>query len=597
VVIVVACTKKNNQEVKSSPFLNVYGNADYLGSEVCSDCHVDNHATFMHTGMGMSFDSALPAKSVADFDQLPIFDSINKLYYKAFWTQNKLYIKEWQLNDDGDTSHKRTEQISYIIGSGHHTNSHFWVDNGYVFQAPITWYVQEKKWGLPPGYETNNVRFSRKIELECMSCHNSLPNIDKNSTHKYLSIPKGIGCESCHGPGSIHVGEKKKGIIVDTKTQTDYTIVNPKRLPWKLQIDICQRCHLQGNAVLKEGKTFGDFRPGMALSEVMQVYLPTYDNQNHDFIMASHAERFQMSQCFIKSNKESLLAYNSKNDFTCISCHNPHVSVRETNTKNFNLACNSCHTNVNKNGLCSENKQNLLAANYNCVQCHMPLSGTKDIPHVSIHDHYIRKPLGGAASIAPKAKIVELKSINGGKEDDQTRLLAYLTYAEKFDNNPFYIEKAKQYSKSISLTTISPIAVHYLYNIQDYKGLLLIAKDKDSAKVKQHFMAYRLAQGAFNMGDFLLAKFWYHHANILLPKQPDYILAEAINFLKLGDITMAEKRFKAILILQSKYEKAYYYLGKIYLNQQKRGIAKEYFIKAINLNPFYEDARRALALL
>ncbi len=28
----------------------------------------------------------------------------------------------------------------------------------------------------------------------------------------------------------------------------------------------------------------------------------------------------------------------------------------------------------------------------NCVNCHMPLKGAKDIPHVSIHDHYIRKP-------------------------------------------------------------------------------------------------------------------------------------------------------------------------------------------------------------
>ena len=100
------------------------------------------------------------------------------------------------------------------------------------------------------------------------------------------------------------------------------------------QFDICQRCHLQGNTVLKEGKSFYDFLPGQKLSDYMSVFLPKYKNADDEFIMASHADRLKQSACFIKSyeksgNANALKPY--KDALTCISCHNPHLSVKETN--------------------------------------------------------------------------------------------------------------------------------------------------------------------------------------------------------------------------------------------------------------------------
>ena len=60
---------------------------------------------------------------------------------------------------------------------------------------------------------------------------------------------------------------------VDTSKTPDYTIVNPRRLSTELQNNVCQRCHLQGIAVLNDGKSFFDFHPGMKLSEVMNVFI------------------------------------------------------------------------------------------------------------------------------------------------------------------------------------------------------------------------------------------------------------------------------------------------------------------------------------
>ncbi|UPT66317.1 MAG: hypothetical protein M0D57_17870 [Sphingobacteriales bacterium JAD_PAG50586_3] len=137
-----------------------------------------------------------------------------------------------------------------------------------------------------------------------MSCHNAYPKFVMGSENKYTDVPQGIDCERCHGPGGEHVRRKQMGENIDTSKYIDYSIVNPGKLSADLQFQICQRCHLQGNAILKNGKSFFDFKPGMQLSEVMDVYLPRYKNADHDFIMASHADRLKQSQCFVVSAKK-----------------------------------------------------------------------------------------------------------------------------------------------------------------------------------------------------------------------------------------------------------------------------------------------------
>ena len=59
---------------------------------------------------------------------------IPDFYYKPYFNDSLLFLMEFRL-DGKDTIHKRIEQIDYIIGSGHHTNSHIIDINGYVFSG------------------------------------------------------------------------------------------------------------------------------------------------------------------------------------------------------------------------------------------------------------------------------------------------------------------------------------------------------------------------------------------------------------------------------------------------------------------------------
>jgi hypothetical protein len=318
--------------------------------KTCMLCHQDMHNTFIETGMGKSFEHAHKGKSSANFEHPMIYDKYSDFYYKAFWKNDSMYMHEFRL-DKKDTIYQRIEKVDYIIGSGQHTNSHMQNSNGYFNQMPMTFYTQKKQWDLPPGFENGfNTRFNRKIGLECMSCHNSYPEFVLGSENKYKSVPEGITCERCHGPGSIHVAQRSSGTKVDTSKFIDYSIVNPAKLSIDRQFDICQRCHLQGNAILKEGKSFLDFKPGMKLSDFITVFLPKYSNADDEFIMASHADRLKQSKCFVvsyeksmKQNANTLKPY--KNAITCVTCHNPHLSVQATNNTKFNAACLNCHTN------------------------------------------------------------------------------------------------------------------------------------------------------------------------------------------------------------------------------------------------------------
>ncbi|MSP58185.1 MAG: tetratricopeptide repeat protein [Flavobacteriaceae bacterium] len=637
---------KNTEPETVSTFLNLNDSARYVGIDACKGCHADKHETFVHTGMGQSFHLAEKKYSKANFvNARPIYDAKNNLYYYPFLRKNKLYIQEFRLTRPrtslqiADTIHNRVEQITHIIGSGHHTNSHFWTDGGHLFQAPLTFYTQKGIWDLPPGYEVTNTRFNRKIDIECMGCHTGMSQVKEGSVNMFTQLPLGIDCERCHGPGSLHVAEKQAGIVIDTRTKTDWTIVNPKRLPWKLQVDICQRCHLQGNNILKEGKKFTDFKPGMHLDSIFEIYMPKVQG-DAPFVMAGHAERFQMSACFKKSNTGDLNQYNPNINFTCINCHNPHLGVTQTNQDKFNETCTGCHHTKSKqshfeNCLLST-KQRL---GKTCVQCHMPASDTKDIPHVTVHDHYIRRPWTGVLKskenledypkrIAKNAPIsAGLYCVNSKNPSPVQLFKAYVTWFEKFESLPIYKDKADALFSQAN--EIPLVQLQHLYNQQNYQAVVSLIQGIDLSRIAlDAWSAYRIGKSEDKMGNLSSALPWYTRANEAMPFNSDFAMEKAnaqirnknldaayscltellahqpkhelanlnlgvCHYLK-GHFALAKKQFEKTLLLNPDSENACLYLAELYLKLSNTFGAKQYLKRAIAINPKNLDAQTLL---
>jgi hypothetical protein len=609
------CTQNQNN-ISSISNENKYLNHDdsvkYVGINTCKQCHGNIYETFIKTGMGKSFDLATHQKSSAIFGKKAVvYDKFRNFYYKSFWKNDSMFIYEYRLNGK-DTTYKRIEKVNYIVGSGQHTNSHLCIRNGYVTQMPMTFYTQSKQWDLPPGFENGaNTRFGRNIGLECMSCHNSYPEFEIGSENKYNSLPNGIGCERCHGPGEAHVAQKKSGNIVDTSKYIDYSIVNPAKLSIDLQFDVCQRCHLQGNAVLKNNHSFYDFKPGLKLSDYISVFLPRYKNADDEFIMASHADRLKQSKCFIKTfdaAKVSKELRPYKNGLTCISCHNPHVSVKETNKNVFNDACKKCHSSVND---CSLEISKRKISNDNCVSCHMPKSGSIDIPHVTVHDHWIRKPISKIEKKAVK-EFIGLQSVNETNPSKETKATAYLNYYEKFSKNELYLDSAFKFLnlndiKSL-IENIENITKYYFFR-KDSKALISKCEKIGISKLLSSVLNTKSfenkhAWSAYRIGEAYLQNNEYNNAILFFKKSiqlaPYY--SEFKN--KLGAIYQlqnrnieAEQIFQEIINEQPTFVPALSNLGYMYMLKADYKFANYYLQEALKLDPDFELALLNLANL
>jgi tetratricopeptide (TPR) repeat protein len=608
-------------EAPANRYLNHSDSAYYVGMNTCKLCHQGIYNTFINTGMGKSFGVATKEKSAGDFKHAEFYDKFSDMHYRARFQNDTMYMDEYRevKSKPGDPSALlasfRTEKVDYIVGSGQHTNSHIQNVNGYLNQMPMTFYTQKQHWDLPPGFENGvNTHFTRKIGLECMSCHNGYPDFVLGSENKFRSIPTGIDCERCHGPGSIHVNQRTTGSKIDTSKYIDYSIVNPSKLSIDLQFDICQRCHLQGNAVLKNDHSFYDFKPGQKLSDFISVFLPKYKNADEEFIMASHADRMKQSACFIRSlekqkSKNSLKPY--KGAMTCITCHNPHVSVRETNKEVFNDACRNCHNASGSTSSEPANGEPLLPAKVcktNCVGCHMPSSGAIDIPHVTVHDHYIRKPI----SKKEKDKIKEfigLYAINEKDPSNKTKARAYLQQYEKFEQNKAYLDSAKKYLTDKTSEDIST-NFHDLLQLssmsQDFKKVISYVVtlgenecynklNKISYDNKDAWAAYHIGDAYFYTGNIEKAAKWFGKAVDLAKFNLDFRIKYGTCLAQLQKLNEAEEQFNTVIKENPKKAQGYTNLGFLKFTQGKPDAALANYKKAYALDPDSEQLLLNLA--
>ncbi|MEO1408850.1 MAG: tetratricopeptide repeat protein [Bacteroidota bacterium] len=586
-----------NQGVKlpaATAYLNLQDSVAYVGMQTCRSCHATIHESFAQTGMGLSFDFATPEKSSAQFgDHALVYDEKSNFHYRPYFQDDTLYIQEFRL-DGRDTVHNRTEKVSYIVGSGQHTNSHILDINGYVYQAPITYYTQEDRWDMAPGFRGDNVRFSRLLTTECITCHNHYPEFVEGSLNKYERMPTGIECERCHGPGEIHVREKLAGNIVDTSRFIDPTIVNPRDLPRDLVMDLCQRCHLQGVAVLEEGKTFFDFKPGMRLNEVVNVFLPRYTDSHEKFIMASQADRLQMSPCYVMSDEMS-----------CLTCHHPHHSVESTPRERYNAGCISCHQE--QKYFCSVSEAERLVENDDCARCHMRPSGSIDIPHVNITDHYIhkstaRKSDSRPVSVTEKAEVarflgLELLTKEVGTPLDMAR--GYIALFDKYVAHPQMLDSAGYYLRRsrAPFEQRYPTDIHYHFARQDFDGLLRVAQQIPTDTELEAWTAYRIGEAYFQRRDYFKALRHFKWAVAEKPFDLDFQQKLGSTHLALQNLVPARQVFEFILRENPKRPRAWTNLGYIFALQGQLEKAENHYFEALALDPDAEQALVNLAAL
>lgn len=370
-------------EAASVSFRNVHADAVYVGDDQCFSCHEDEYQGYQAHGMANSWYRLTPENAVEDFGAAPVYHAATDLYYRPFAEDGRYFLEEYRLGPDGTKTHRLVREIHYVVGSGTAARTYLTEKNGYLYELPLTWYTQVGKWDFSPGYREDNPRFDRLVPERCMACHNSYPEAVPFTEGKYASVPLGIGCERCHGPGSLHVDER----LADPEPagEVDPTIVNPAHLPLDRRLDVCRQCHLSGTTyVLREGRGAFDFRPSENLADHLSLFYKDVPEGSENISVISHADRMKKSACF-----RATLARGEPME--CVTCHDPHEGFRDKGPAYFNTTCLDCHAPA---ALAERFPSAETRADHtpeaNCIACHMPKVEVREAPHSSFTDHWIR---------------------------------------------------------------------------------------------------------------------------------------------------------------------------------------------------------------
>lgn len=356
---------------------------DFVGSEVCGNCHGKIVEAYRHHPMGRSLAAAREATEIENFD-VTEFTPPGTRCYRIERTPDAVLHHEVLRDPDGTELYDQAVEVRYALGSGKRGRAYLIERDGMLFKSSIAWFSNQKEWGLSPGYPpAHHKRFERRITEGCINCHVGRMAVNRSAPDQYLQpvvLETEIGCERCHGPGRKHVAAQESGAVTDNQH-----IVNPSRLDPARRDSVCAECHLHGKAtVVRTGQRVFDFRPGQRLEDNRIVFVTPPGSVSHSAANAlSQVEQMSFSVCFQKSNGR----------LGCTSCHDPHsMPAPELRVEFYRAKCLSCHEEHGCGLPLAERHAREPADS--CFACHMPPAlHVGNILHVSFSDHRIlRRP-------------------------------------------------------------------------------------------------------------------------------------------------------------------------------------------------------------
>lgn len=369
VVAVAGCS------APEGPLPGATAEARFVGAASCRPCHQGIASTYAHTGMGRAWSRMEPGNAPEDFSGARVVAVPGSpVRYRMAERDGRYFVRQFVVDGAGRERAVDEREIVWVAGSNNHSRSYATVVDGQLFQVPVCWYPEKGIWDLCPGFEHANDFFGRELEPSCVFCHNGrMVRVEGTRSRYEEPIPEGIGCERCHGPGSLHVARWERGDEVPTGSP-DSTIVNPARLAAARRIEVCFQCHLGDSfateRVLRDGKRLEDWRPGMPLATHM-VSFRWREATVEDYGISAQADRMMRSLCFTASGGK----------LECLTCHDPHVTVyrKDRPADFFSSKCLGCHDVA----ACKRGDD--------CVSCHMRRAEPDDHPHTTFTDHWIRK--------------------------------------------------------------------------------------------------------------------------------------------------------------------------------------------------------------
>ena len=350
----------------------------YVGNQACAGCHASIYQSYGRTAMARASGPARENVIPADF-----VHANSGVHYRVYTQPDHVWLS-FDRPDDPAVRGKR--ELLYYIGSGRRGLSYLFAQNGFLFESPINWYGNAKRWDMAPAYQNaREIPLNLPAVTSCLRCHVSGMRAPVEGTENSYPMPvfthAGVSCERCHGPGASHVAGGAGAIV------------NPAKLSPDRRDAVCMQCHLEGKvAIERPGRHAYDFQPGESLFDYLRFYVLPGNQSGLGGV--SQVEALVQSMCKRKSGDA----------MSCTSCHDPHNEPpAEERVAYYREKCLACHGGH-------------FAAKHHvnqpdCTHCHMPAAASTDVAHTQVTDHRIPRRAESSTELVTEVNSTALRLV------------------------------------------------------------------------------------------------------------------------------------------------------------------------------------------
>lgn len=294
-LVVVACLAIGRDAGAGAP-----EGAKYVGSKLCIACHKATHAEKVAGWTGSAHPRALWPVEAADGTHVLMAD----------FAQNAPFARD---------------KIAFVLGAGVRQQAYLDRD---LKVLPGKWLVKEKRWAPQDALDARS---------DCLGCHTTAYD-PANAQWKET----GVGCEMCHGPGSVHAASQDKKATIVRLTELD-----PAR-----QAMVCGRCHSVGHS--PDGRY--TFPAGFIAGDDLDKWFSLAADVPKDAVNSQYND--------LRLGGGKHLAAGT----VCTTCHDPHKAEPPSLRTQGNELCLQCHAGK----LTGAQHSEATLKSVKCSMCHMP---------------------------------------------------------------------------------------------------------------------------------------------------------------------------------------------------------------------------------
>lgn len=323
----------------------VFAVAEYLGSEKCSECHLDLYSSWIESGHHLQLRKAEKAQ------------------------HSNLDLPKGYSWDD----------ISYVIG-GAKVKAYFVDQNGYIITSAKDGSKEKTEYNLEDGSWSYYLPGKKKL-YDCGFCHTTgySPEGHQGGLEGIIGTwhEDGVGCEVCHGPGSEHVKNPAVRTLRRSRSKA-----------------LCEKCHQRGGIDHRPLKDLGLVRHHEQINELKEGPHKGLSCLNcHKPHQKASLTRYNCVICHSQANIGYEKSVHGKAGVKCIECHMARLSkpaiarasyVGKVRTHLFKISVDAdvdMFKEIKEKGLKSTFTKDFVTVEFACLSCHKSQDKAWSIEH------------------------------------------------------------------------------------------------------------------------------------------------------------------------------------------------------------------------